>query len=120
MTMAYKTHGLLGPPVFDTASISRCSLALSTECCWLRVCSQRSLYHAMVMGHPYNPGTTLIDYSTMTILTPAMLVGIKAGRRMSAFASATKHDTLHSSSSLGQMHAPLTYLVAKGSVCALS
>jgi hypothetical protein len=33
----------------------------------------------MVMAHPYNAGTTLIDYSTMAILTPAMLVGIKAG-----------------------------------------
>jgi hypothetical protein len=42
----------------------------------------RSLYHAMVMAHPYNAGTTLIDYSTMAILTPAMLVGIKAGVRM--------------------------------------
>jgi hypothetical protein len=35
----------------------------------------------MVMGHPYNACSTLIDYSTMAILTPAMLVGIKAGAR---------------------------------------
>jgi hypothetical protein len=41
-----------------------------------------SLCHAMVMAHPYNPGTALIDYSTMAILTPAMLVGIKAGARL--------------------------------------
>lgn len=38
-----------------------------------------SLYHAMATPHPYDPEATLVDYATMAVCMPVLLVGIKIG-----------------------------------------